>query len=538
MFAFSCFLQKEKIREGGKISDNPMAVFLVRVNDTENCLRVRHQKMPEAVLTKLEKNWETSISPAKAKEIGTFCRKNRIKFRSVPKSYGRIPKRRPVEEIKTDKALWDKLYDYQRRGVREIICRLGSRALLGDEMGLGKSMQGVAYISHRLNKFPTARILIVCPSYLQIHWQHELQTHIGVDAQIWGAAECPESTVVIMPYSKLSNRPVDSIRWETIVADEAHYVKTRTSQRTKAFIPLCHKCSGLLLMTGTPCVNRPNEIFTLMYAIRPQHVLSYHKFAERFCDARQTRFGWTDTGSSNADELFWLLKKEYMVRRLKRDVLTQLEPKVRYSVLLNVRSDMLRRLNEIRGEMKSLTNSREHMMRRKALVSEAYRETAKAKAEEVSKWVNDRIENTDEPFLVFAHHQVTLDTLERNLKIDNYMRIDGSVNKEKRQQLVDEFQAGGVRVALLSIMAAGTGLTLTRASLAVFAELYWCPGQLLQAEDRVHRVGQQNSVSIIYLLGSGTVDTKIYPQVVHKLKVLDKAVDNRSDRSMNAISII
>jgi SWI/SNF-related matrix-associated actin-dependent regulator 1 of chromatin subfamily A len=275
-----------------------------------------------------------------------------------------------------------------------------------------------------------------------------------------------------------------------------------------------------------------------MYAIRPQHVLSYHKFAERFCDARQTRFGWTDTGSSNADELFWLLKKEYMVRRLKRDVLTQLEPKVRYSVLLNVRSDMLRRLNEIRGEMKSLTNSREHMMRRKALVSEAYRETAKAKAEEVSKWVNDRIENTDEPFLVFAHHQVTLDTLERNLKIDNYMRIDGSVNKDKRQELVDEFQAGGVRVALLSIMAAGTGLTLTRASLAVFAELYWCPGQLLQAEDRVHRVGQQNSVSIIYLLGSGTVDTKIYPQVVHKLKVLDKAVDNRSDRSMNAISII
>lgn len=516
-----------------------MAVFLVRVNDTELPLRIRHKGLSHDQVHKLEKNWEISISAKKIKEVQTFCRKHRITFRSVPRSYDRIPHRRQIPQIKTDSGLWEKLYEYQKRGVTEIITRLGCRALLGDEMGLGKSMQGIAFISHRLNlEGGERRVLLVCPSYLQIHWKSEIQKHLSIEAGIWEDKECPSNTVVVMPYSKLTNRPVDSIIWDTIVADESHYIKTRNSQRTKAFIPLCHKCKALLLMSGTPCLNRPNELFTQMYAIRPQHCLSYHKFSERFCDAKRTRFGWTDTGSSNADELHWLLKKEYMVRRLKRDVLTQLKPKTRYSVLLNIQSSKLNNLREIRSEMRTLGHSREDMVRRKALVSAAYRATAHAKAEEVSKYVNGRIENTEEPFLVFSHHQVMLDTLERNLNTDSYIRIDGNVSKEKRQEMVDRFQTGEVRVAILSIMAAGTGLTLTRSCTAVFAELYWCPGQLLQAEDRVHRVGQTNAVTIIYLLGSGTIDENIYSQVTHKLKVLDNAVDNRKDRSMHAITKI
>ena len=512
-------------------------MFLVRVNDTEIPLRNRHKGLNHDQQDKLEKNWEVSVSAKKIKEIQTFCRKNRLTFRSVPRSYDRIPRRRLSPGIKTDKELWEKLYEYQKRGVSEIINRLGCRALLGDEMGLGKSMQGLAFISHRLNlDGGERRVLLVCPSYLQIHWKTELQRHLSIDADIWENKACPTTQVVVMPYSKLTTRPVDSVLWDTIVADESHYIKTRTSQRTKAFIPLCHKCTALLLMSGTPCLNRPNELFTQMYAIRPQHCLSYHKFSERFCDAKRTRFGWTDTGCSNADELHWLLKKEYMVRRLKRDVLTQLKPKTRYSVLLNIQTSKLKDLNGIRDEMRSLGRTREDMIRRKALVSAAYRATAHAKAEEVSKYVNGRIENTEEPFLVFSHHQVTLDTLEKNINTDSYIRIDGGISKEKRQELVDRFQRGEVRVALLSIMAAGTGLTLTRACVAVFAELYWCPGQLLQAEDRVHRVGQGNPVTIIYLLGRGTIDENIYTQVTHKLKVLDNAVDNRKDRSMHAIT--
>lgn len=516
-----------------------MSIFLVRVDDTPHCYRLRQRGLPDSVRRSIEKKWEDRLEHKNLKPLETFCRKQRIFFRSVPKSYDRIPKHRPNGGVKVDKSLWSKLYPYQKQGVSEIICRLGCRALLGDEMGLGKSVQGIAYISHRLNTEPEgSRILIVCPSYLQIHWKTELLKFLNTESEIWESKECPDGRIVIIPYSKLTSRDVGSVQWKTIVADESHYIKTRTSQRTRSFVPLCHKSSGVLLMTGTPCLNRPNEIYTQMYALRPQHVLSYHKFTERFCDGKKTRFGWDDSGCSNPDELHWLLKKEYMVRRLKRDVLTELDPKVRYDVTLYVDYKKLGRLNEIRAEMRALGSSREEMMQRKALVSEAYRETARSKASEVSKWVNARIENTEEPFLVFAHHRFMLDTLEEGLSTESYIRIDGSVEKEKRQEYVDRFQRGDVRVALLSIMAAGTGLTLTRASLAVFAELYWCPGVILQAEDRIHRVGQENSVSIIYLLGSGTIDDRIYPQIQHKLSVLDKAVDNREDRSMATISII
>ena len=515
-----------------------MSVFLVQVanSDEDFPYRLRHKGLKSSQLKELEKKWDIRLSKCQLKGVETFCRKHRIFFRSVPKSYFRIPKSRNWTRVQTDKKLWDMLYDYQKKGVSEILNRLGSRAILGDEMGCGKTIQGIAYISHRLNILPTSRLLIVCPSYLQIHWKTELTKFLQQDSDIWEKTECPDGRVVIIPYSKLCNRDVASVKWETIVADECHYIKTRTSKRTKAFVPLCHTSSGVLLMSGTPCVNRPNELYTQMHAVRPQHCLSYFKFAERFCDGRRTRFGWDDTGSSNPDELYWLLKKEYMVRRLKRDVLTELEPKMRYHVTLNVEWRRLERLEEIRSELKALTNSSHDMMKRKALISEAFRETAKAKAPQVSKWVNDRIENSEEPFIVFAHHQVTLDTLEQNLKTEDYIRIDGNVSKEKRQAYVERFQNGEVKVALLSIMAAGTGITMTKASVAIFAELYWVPGVILQAEDRIHRVGQTKPVSIIYLLGTGTIDLKIYPQVVYKLKVLDKAVDNRSDRSMETQS--
>ena len=516
-------------------------ITVVRVDNTELPYRIRHKGLYGSQLKKLEKNWDVSIGEDTIKQVETFARKHRLTFRGIPKSYFRIPTKRVHPPIAVASALWDKLYDYQKRGVSEIVCRLGSRALLGDEMGLGKSIQGVAFISHRINVLPKGRVLVVCPSYLQIHWQHEIKKFLNEDSTIWDTEkECPDGRIVILPYSKLCNRPVGDTNWNTVVADECHYIKTRTSKRTRAFIPLCVKTSkpAVLLMSGTPCVNRPNELYTQMYCVRPQHVLSYYKFAERYCDGKRTRFGYDDNGCSNADEMHWILKKEYMVRRLKRDVLTQLKPKMRYSVMLDVRQSMLTRLDEIRAEMRCLGSSAHDMLKRKALISEAYRETAKAKAREASKWVNDRLQTSEEPFLVFAHHQVMLNTIEENLEIDDYIRIDGNVNKEKRQAAVDKFQEGGVRVALLSILAAGTGLTLTKAHLVVFSELYWCPGTILQAEDRVHRVGQTSPVSIMFLLGNGTIDTRIYPQVVNKLKVLDKAVDGRSDRSMDTISII
>ena len=126
----------------------------------------------------------------------------------------------------------------------------------------------------------------------------------------------------------------------------------------------------------------------------------------------------------------------------------------------------------------------------------------------------------DVKMLIFAHHVVVLDGIEAALveKKVRFMRIDGRVSKEARHESVKQFQEEeGMRVALLSITAAGVGLTLTAASTVVFAELHWTPGMMIQAEDRAHRIGQLSSVNCHYLIGEGSLDDMLYRQLERKV---------------------
>ena len=112
------------------------------------------------------------------------------------------------------------------------------------------------------------------------------------------------------------------------------------------------------------------------------------------------------------------------------------------------------------------------------------------------------------------------------------MRIDGSTPAATRQANVEAFQSDDtMRIAILSIMAAGTGVTLTRVSECVFGELYWVPGVMIQAEDRIHRISQTERCEIYYLLGTETLDTYVHPALCKKLATLDSLVDKRTDRS-------
>lgn len=128
-----------------------------------------------------------------------------------------------------------------------------------------------------------------------------------------------------------------------------------------------------------------------------------------------------------------------------------------------------------------------------------------------------------EKIIVFAHHHTMLDGLEETAQVSNiqYIRIDGTTSSPKRHALITSFQDDpNVKLAILSIKACSTGLTLTAAKIAVFAELYWNPGTLLQAEDRIHRIGQMNDVEIHYLLACGSIDEAIWPLVLKKMNVL------------------
>ncbi|ONM59983.1 chromatin remodeling factor18 [Zea mays] len=133
-------------------------------------------------------------------------------------------------------------------------------------------------------------------------------------------------------------------------------------------------------------------------------------------------------------------------------------------------------------------------------------------------------------FLIFAHHQPMIDAIEKHLlkKKVKCIKIDGKTPLTTRQTLVTDFQNNDdVKAAVLSIKAGGYGITLTAASTVIFAELSWTPGDIIQAEDRAHRIGQVSSVNVYYLLSNGTIDDLMWDVVQGKLENLGQMLDGQ-----------
>ena len=396
-------------------------------------------------------------------------------------------------------SFWPGLHPHQKEGVKQIVQYYKGRALLADDMGLGKTHQAIALIMYYMHEGPS---IVVCPSYLCAHWKHALG----------------DLDVTVISYDMLPKKNLGP--FNMLVCDESHYIKNRKAKRTVAVQKI--KSRRAIFMTGTPALNRPIELFSQLHILRPSFVKNYSYFAKRYCDGKVTQFGYDDRGHSCDEELHWLLKKVYMLRRLKRDIIN-LPMKTRHAIMMDIED--LTELQEKIKEWKQMTELHEI----KAIMSEMFRMTAKTKIKAMKAWVKDLVRQ-GHTFIFFAYHRHTLDAIQE--VCHDYIRIDGSTPAPQRQELVEAFQRGEKRVALLSIMAAGTGLTLTKASIVVFGELYWVPGVMLQAEDRVHRLSQTNPVNIYHLIGKGTLDTHIYSKLISKLKTLDALVDNRNDRTL------
>ncbi len=222
-------------------------------------------------------------------------------------------------------------------------------------------------------------------------------------------------------------------------------------------------------------------------------------------------------------ELRTVLEEKLLIRREKKDVMSQLPSKTRETVVLNA---ALVELNSktLKQASKAHQSSKDKGKEAHGALLNYFQETSRVKAKAVAEYILDLLES-DKKFLVFAHHQNMLDSLQTELLQNNYdfIRIDGSTSSEKRNEMVNKFQTDEKCLcALLSITAANSGITLTAANLVCFAELYWNPGILVQAEDRVYRIGQQNAVNVQYLCARGTCDDDMWLMVKDKLEVLGK----------------
>ncbi len=439
--------------------------------------------------------------------------------------------------------VWQTLHEHQQIGVLEAVQYFKGRLMIGDEMGIGKTHQGVALALYYVHEGP---VLIACPSYLRYHWESALLEIGGVLPEnitlIKKATDKSSTTYTIVSYDTLVREDCSSKHntYSMMLCDESHYLKNRKAKRTMALLAISKKAKRVLLMTGTPALNRPIELFSQLHMIRPVFVKYSTHFAKRYCDAKITNFGYDERGHSCDEELHWLLKKVYMIRRLKRDVLS-LPPKLRQKIVLGVDERYLSDINKGFKEWKALKQAIVHTtddavkqkqkFQMQRIISELFRHTATAKMQVMQDWLKNFMSN-DEPFLFFAYHMNMLDEMEKIMGDVPYIRIDGKTPAEKRTEYVKKFQNGEAKVALLSIMAAGTGITLTAASTVVFGELYWVPGVMLQSEDRVHRLTQQRPVTIYHMIGKNTLDDHIYKNLIGKLKTLDALVDQREDRTL------
>lgn len=434
--------------------------------------------------------------------------------------------------------LVDSLLPFQREGISLALAKSG-RVLLADDMGLGKTVQSLALAAAYRSNWP---VLIVAPSSVRFAWRDQCIRWLGIPLCLTTADILVVTTgsdlaniqyltkqITIISYDLMSRHAeqLSSCRFGVVIMDESHLLKNNKAARTKAALPLLKAAKRAFLLSGTPAVSRPAELYPQISAIAPNLFRGgFHEYGLRYCAAKECPWGWDYTGCSNMTELQLILEESIMIRRMKSDVLDQLPPKRRELIVLDPSLIKAGRLKRHAKLMASTTVTDEA---KRAAMLQYFHETASVKLPALQQYLSDLIE-TGRKVIVYAHHAEVLDTLSNLLmeKSVDFIRIDGRTNSEQRSVVCLKFQHEPTcMVALLSITAAGTGLNLTAASLVVFTELFWNPGALVQAEDRAYRIGQQDSVLVRYLLAEGTADDYLWSLIEKKLDVLGKAGLNR-----------
>ena len=318
------------------------------------------------------------------------------------------------------------LMPFQREGVRFVL-RHGGRALVGDEMGLGKTVQAIAFMAAYRAEWPC---LIVAPSSLREAWADALGEWLGVrsdrvvvihsgkDGACVGVP-APTYDFVITSYGlvgKLGDR-LAAARFRVVVLDESHYIKEARTQRAKDVTPIAQRAARCVLLSGTPALAKPKDLLSQLAVLLPGARLRMKEFGERYCAgaARPGRPWGAYDGASNLEELNRVLTAAVMVRRLKADVLTQLPPKTRQQVFLELDAkakadlarlargmDMVRaayaRASATGGELGGLSGDE------RRAVMDAYHQTALLKAAAVQKYVEELLDEGNK-FLIFAHHK-------------------------------------------------------------------------------------------------------------------------------------
>lgn len=435
------------------------------------------------------------------------------------------------------------LFPFQKVGVAFIEKRNG-RALIADEMGLGKTIQASAWLQLHPEKRPA---IILCPASLKLNWAKELRETLSTKDNVQilqGTKPYPiTGSIIIINYDILNSwvETLQAINPQVLIMDEAHYTKNSSAIRTKATKKLAKGIPHVIALTGTPIVNRPVEGFNIFQILDRNLFPNFWTYVHRYCGARHNGFGWDFSGATNKEELNQILTSTIMIRRRKADVLKDLPEKLYSFVPMELSNETEYRAAEeefiqyirfTKGkEAAEKAKKAEHLVKIEALKQLA----VKGKLKQAINWIRDFIED-ESKLVIFAVHKEVIDQLMNEFK-EIAVKIDGSTPTPERHKAVEAFQSDpNIKLFIGNIQAAGVGLTLTASSAVAFLELPWTPGELQQAEDRCHRIGQKNAVNIYYLLAENSVEYKLAKLLDRKKEVLSAVIDGKPVEEKSLIS--
>jgi len=450
-------------------------------------------------------------------------------------------------------------FPYQHEGAKFLAAH--PQALLADEMGLGKSCQAIL----ACDMVNAHRILVCAPANARINWDREFNywsVFSRPSAVLLGSRDTPlvkGAEVVLVSYDLIIQPKVlealKKIQWTVLILDEAHLLKERTSKRTKAaYKHLAKQSAHVWRITGTPAPNDASELWTHLSSAG-LFTLGYHKFIDLFCDGYDGGFGFKITGTKNVPQLKTLLN-QFMIRRKKEDVATQLPPisfhnhlvepspvdeelffadrfvaggtRDAFHAELKAANDNLKACWSMAGERKQMSENRLSILEGLATpMSTLRRYVGLSKVPEVAKILSEELTTgAMKKVVIFAAHRDVIMLLVSQLKAFGAMAYFGGMDAHKKQRVIDRFQnEDRYRVFVGHIVAAGTAITLTQAHEVVIVEPSWVPAENAQAAMRCHRIGQTKPVRVRFFSIAGSIDESINMTLRRKTAELTKIFD-------------
>jgi SWI/SNF-related matrix-associated actin-dependent regulator 1 of chromatin subfamily A len=452
------------------------------------------------------------------------------------------------------------LRGYQAQGVARGLQL--KRFINGDEQGLGKTIQTIVtlYIAHLKGEdvFPA---VIIVPASMKINWQREWHKWTPIKAVVlddknrrtWHRfIEHNMAQVYITNYESMKKFFVDiyppkskmrssldiqmspkAKLFKSIVVDESHRLKDRSTQQAKIALRLAMGKFYRILLTGTPVINKPADLISqlaIMGYMKKKG--SLQSFNLRYCAG--------GSGSSNLSELNYIMNKSCFFRREKKDVAKDLPDKQRQTILCDItnRSDYNRAKNQFVKWLEDQGFEDEAIARKlrgeiMVKMGELKRISALGKMEEVKGFIQEVLESGEKLIVFCTLHKIVDEVLKL---FPGAVTVTGRDNGEEKQANIDAFQTNPrVQLIVCNIKSAGVGITLTASSRVAFIEYPWTSADCVQCEDRAHRIGQKNNVMCTYFLGRKTIDEDLFDMIQKKANISNQITGATDEMETNYI---